>query len=250
MHFINPYTDIYIEVKDLQLKTTFPFYKEVIWTFLKYLNNQLGLFKHRVNINFVNSDQQTGTRKFGSIYEYRIKVDGSIFLTKQEEEKRDFLLDIVYEAYCGLAKEHGWNIEAIDNAYQKAKRDNKGFSFQSDYKLSRNKNYAGALLLVLDGNYLIIDCSILDKSSNSLFETRLLETDEDNFSWWRRIKEYGWYDNNRFGLKFLSGDYWIVYNIQNQQIEEINNPKKQSIKEVEKFIKEIKPLRTTKIKAH
>lgn len=250
MNFINPYTAIYTEAKGHQFYSAFPFYREVIWNFLKHLNNKLGLFKHRVNIMFVDSDQESGTATFDSIYDYRITLDEGYFLTKTEEEKRDILLDVVYEAFSALAKEHGWDREVIDQAYQKAKEDNSGFNFLSAYKSSRDKNHTGALAFELEERDLYIYCAVQNKLGESLPRIKLLETDEDNFSWYRRIKEYGWYDNNRFGLKFLNGDYWIVCDIQNQRIEEIINLKKHSMREIESYKREIKSLRTTPAKKH
>jgi hypothetical protein len=250
MNFINPYTSIYVETKELQFYAAFPFYREVIWTFLKHVNNKLGLFKHRVNITFVDSNQQSGTESYASIYNYKTKLEEGDFLTKTEEERRDILLNIVYRAFSVLAKEHGWNGEIIDRAYQKSKDENGIFGFQSAIKSSRSRNYTGALLFILEDRNLIIHCAIQDKSNNSFFKAKLLETDEDNFSWKRWIKEYGWYDNNRFGLKFLNGDYWIVYDIQNQTVEELINPNKNSIKEIENCKRELKSLPTIRSKNH
>ena len=250
MHFINPYISFYTEAKGFQFYSAFPFCKEVAWTFLKHLGNKLGLFRHRVNITFVDSAIQTGTRRFGSIYDYRIKVDEPLLLTRTEEERRDLLLNIIYEAFCALANEYAWDLKAIDQAYQKAKNENRGFNFLSAYKSSRDRNHTGALAFELVESNLKIYCTVQDKTSNSLLRFKLIETDEDNFSWSRRIKEYGWYDNNRFGLKFLNGDYWIVYDVLNQKTGEIICPKKHSMKEVESFKRELEPLRTTTAKKH
>ena len=44
---------------------------------------------------------------------------------------------------------------------------------------------------------------------------KTLFTDEDTLAWKERIKEFGWNESQRFGLKFLSGDLWILTNVDN-----------------------------------
>jgi hypothetical protein len=54
------------------------------------------------------------------------------------------------------------------------------------------------------------------------------------------FKEFGWLDNKRFGLKFLTGDLWIVFNIENGQVEVVRRPKKFDLKKIEDYLTELK----------
>ncbi|WP_207432874.1 hypothetical protein [Sabulibacter ruber] len=236
MNFINPYTSIYFCQEELRTAYNIPFYKEVIWVFLKCLDNRLKLFKHRVNIHISDREELLKTRRFGSIYEYFVRIDQNTFTQLDEPTKRSVLLDVVHRAFLELADCHGWDKEAINSAYEHAKREGLYFYSQTKSKTNRSKSLTASLHFELTGNTLTFSSHITDLRNGSVQKVFLLKTDEDHFSWWRRIKDFGWYDNQRFGLKLLNGELWIVNNTASGEIEEIINQNKKEIKEINQML--------------
>lgn len=239
MNFVNPYIAIYFRPDTLRVNNNISFYKELSWTFLKNIENRLKLFQHRVNIVIVDSEPLKKTMKFGSIYEYNIKLEKP-FNAIPEIEKRKKLLDIIYEAFKLLGAENNWDLNVIEDAYLKSFNQIDKFEYLTENKLNRNKEFYGQLRLTLQGNVLTfhVEVNHLTKNITELF--RLFEASEDNLSWNRMFKEFGWLDNVRFGLKFLAGDLWIVINVENGQVEEFKRPKKFDLKKIEDYLTELK----------
>jgi hypothetical protein len=60
INFINPLLEIYCRPEELRSKLSISFYREILWIFLKHLDNRLKMFQHRINIVFVDSDSLAG----------------------------------------------------------------------------------------------------------------------------------------------------------------------------------------------
>ncbi|WP_276371476.1 hypothetical protein [Chryseolinea sp. H1M3-3] len=236
MNFINPYVTIYADDKAIN---QLPFCTEVIWTFLKNIDNRLKLFQHRLNIYISESEEPKRISKFGSIYEYRTKL-ARPFHGISEFEKRNELLNLIFEAFDAVGREHKWAISVVRDAYSKSITQLGTFEYLTESKLNRRKKLSGQLKLNLNGRTLIFNAEINHMDNNFRKSYELLLTDEYNFSWNRMFREFGWYDNQRFGLKFLSGDLWIVINTEDGQFEEILNPKKFDLKKIEKYLLDLK----------
>jgi len=239
MNFINPYTEIYFRPQSLKTENHLPFYKEVIWIFLKNLDNKLKLFQHRLNIVFTDTEESRKTMKFGSIYEYRQRIEKP-FNEIQESEKRRKLLEIVYQAFVQIGTENNWDLDVIENAYLKSINEIGVFEYFTDNKISKNKQLSGQIKMDLKGNSLTFFALINEINSDTTRHFKLLETSEDNLSWHRMFKEFGWLDNQKFGLKLLSGELWIVLNFENGEVEEIKRPKKLELKKIEDVLNDLK----------
>lgn len=238
MNFINPYTEIYFRPQSLKTENYLPFYKEVIWIFLKNLDNRLKLFQHRLNIVFTDTEDSKKITKFGSIYEYRQRIEKP-FNEIEEQEKRRKLLEIIYRAFIEVGTENKWDLSVIENAYLKSINEIGVFEYFSENKTSKNKKLSGQIKMVLKGNSLTFYALINEISSDSTRLFKLLETSEDNLSWHRMFKEFGWFDNQKFGLKLLSGELWIVLNFENGEVEEIKRPKKLELKKIEDVLNDL-----------
>lgn len=240
MNFINPYTTIYFDSVELRMLTNIPFYKEIIWLFLKHLDNRLKLFRHRVNIHFTNTDQTIKTRQFGSIYDYYTKVDKEAFKTLDDLSRRKLLLNIIYQAFKELAECYDWDRSVIDLAYVSSLNEDLHFNFETASKKNRKKFYTASIQFTLVGNTLVFYSLITNTETKEIKKVKLLETNEDYFSWEKRFKEYGWYDNERFGLKLLSGELWIVAHCITGEIQEIIRPNKKTSKEIHNLLARLK----------
>lgn len=239
LRFINPYVSFYFESESLKFRNPIPFEKEVAWTFLKNLDSRLKLFKHRLNIVFVDSVPYSETRQFGSIYEFR-KFLEQPFEEQEESANRIRLLEIIYEAFMNLGKENSWDLDAVDDSYAKSKGQIERFEHSTESKKSQDRKYSGRLLFSLKGNLLTFKAEVTKLVSNERIEYVLLETDEDNLSWSRMFNHFGWMDNSRFGFKFLGGDLWVVFNIETLEIEEVKKPKKFNPVELENYLLQLK----------
>ena len=239
MNFINPYIEIYYRPESLKERFDISFYKEILWLFLKNLDNRLKMYKHRVNIVFVDSESLTGSFRFGSIYENRVFINITDFEKQNEYNKRKTLLEIVYNTFIELANVNGWDKDIIKDAYKKSMKDNYQFSYQTDFKTNRNKEARGNIKLSLTENAVTLTAKVEKTNSDEKIESDLLIIGEHIISWHRLIREFGWYDNSRFGLKFLSGQLWILVNLENMQTETIINPKKRLRSDIELFLNEL-----------
>jgi len=239
MNFVNPYIEIYFRPETLRTRNNIPFYKEVSWTFLKNVGNRLKLFQHRLNIVITDTEPLKKTMKFGSIYEYSLKLDKS-FNEIADSEKRRKLLDLIYDAFKLVGVENNWDISVIEDAYIKSLNQIDKFEYLTEIKLNRNKQLSGQIKLTLEGNVLTFHVEVCHINKNTKEIFKLFELSEDNFSWNRMIKEFGWLDNVRFGLKLLSGDLWIMINVENGQVEEFKRPKKFDLKKIEDYLTELK----------
>jgi len=239
MNFINPYIEIYFRPDILRTKNSIPFYKEVSWTFLKNIDKRLKLFQHRLNIVIVDTEPLQKTMKFGSVYEYYLKLDRP-FNDIIDVEKRKMLLDIIYSAFKKLGTENNWDLNVIEDAYLKSLNQIDKFEYSTETKLSKDKQLKGQLKLTLKENVLTFHVEVIHLTNSSKEIFKLFDTSEDNLSWDRMFKEFGWLDNKRFGLKFLTGDLWIVINIENGQVEVARRPKKFDLKKVEDYLTELK----------
>ena len=239
INFLNPYPSIYFNPKELSSTLAIPFNREIFWLFLKHLDNRLKMFNHRVNIVLTDKDDIPTNQKFASTYEHTLKIDAVMFQEKDDLEKKKMLLDIIYNAFSSLAKDYNWNNEIITDAYNKALKDNYTFLYSTEYKISRNKKNKANINISLNNRIAIINTLITDVASNACKEIELLKTDEDNISWYRRVKEFGWLNKTRFGLKFMDGELWMVINIENNEREIIITPKKRSKEKIETVLKEL-----------
>lgn len=239
MNFVNPYISVYYNPESLHAENKIPFYKEVCWVFLKNLDNRLKLFKHRLNIEIVDTVPLRTTMKFGSIYGYILKLDKPFNKIIESEKRRKFL-DIVYEAFMAIGVENNWDLDVIEDTYKKSLTQIDRFEYLTEGKLNRTKKNFGQIELTLNGNCLTVHAVIHQISTNQKEKIKLIDTDEGNLSWSRMFKEFGWLDNTKFGLKFLSGDLWIVLNIENGQIEEFKRPKSYDLKKIEDYLENFK----------
>ena len=235
MNFINPYIEFYFADDEIKSDNNIKFHKEVSWTFLKNINNRLKLNRHRLNIEFVNEKPLHETIKFGSIFIYQLKLEKP-FNEIIESEKRRKLLDIIYTAFLKLGVVNNWDLEIIEDAYLKSLEEIDHFEYSTEIKLQKNKQYYGQLKLTLVKNKLTFNAEIIDLTNHSNKIYKLLETNEDNLSWNKMFKDVGWLDNDRFGLKFLNGDLWIVVNMVTEQVEELIRPKKFDLKKIEELL--------------
>ena len=107
MNFTNPLISFYTEDKKLNESLRYPFLTEISWIFLMHLNNRLGMFKHRLNIYLTYESPSKRTLKLGSIFEYKATIKDNIDALDINSRKK--VLEIIYEAFIGLAKEFGWD---------------------------------------------------------------------------------------------------------------------------------------------
>ena len=241
MNFLNPLPEIYFaEPLPKGVNPRPAFYKEVFWIFLKNLDNRLKLFKHRLNIEFTTAEVKKSVMKYASIYQYNVHISN---LEKLSEISRIGLLDIVYSAFKNIGTEYQWDIDVIEDAYQKSLNEiNAPVEYTTNQKINKIRKSKAHLLLTLKAYTLTFNACI--KSGNGTTETfKLLETNEGNFSWVKMFKEFGWYDNDRFGLKFLKGDLWLVINLETEKIEELINPKYHTQSQIDSFIKQLKTIK-------
>lgn len=239
MNFVNPYIEIYFNPKTLKAENNIPFYKEVSWIYLKNLDNKLRLFQHRLNIEIIDRVPLRKTMKFGSVYCYTLMLDQP-FNTLSDTDKRRKFLDIIYEAFNVVGDENNWDLDVIEEAYKKSLNQLDRFEYFTKSKLNRNKQSSGQIELTLNGNWLSIHANIDLLTTNQKKRIRLIDTGEHNLSWSRMFKEFGWYDNFKFGLKFLKGDLWIVINTENGQVEELIKPNRFDLKKIETYLDELK----------
>lgn len=239
MNFLNPFIEVYFYPEKLKAENIIPFYKEVSWIYLKNIDNRLKLFQHRLNIEIIDAVPLRKTMKFGSIYRYTLMLDQP-FNALSDVDKRRRLLDIVYEAFKVLGDENNWDLNVIEDAYQKSITQLDRFEYYTESKLNRSKQISGQIELTLNGNWLSIHAIMYYLDANQKQKIKLFESSEDNLSWGKVFKEFGWYDNVRFGLKFLKGDLWIVINTESGNAEEIIKPKKFDLKKIEKYLEELK----------
>lgn len=240
MNFLNPYIEIYIRPKELTDKIRIPFYREVLWLFSKNLENGLKMFQHRVNIILTDSEEKKKNKKFASIYEHSVKIDYEKFEVLNDNSKKEFLLEIIYNGFMELATEFSWDKEVINRSYQKSKKENYQFIYHTDFKSNRNRKDKGRIAITLKDNLVTFYSEIYNSKRNELLSAELLTTEETNFSWWRKIKEYGWFDKLNFGLKLMDGEVWIVSNKDKAEVKEVYNPKNKDIQEIENFLKKLK----------
>lgn len=239
MNFINPYLEIYFRPDSFREQNNISFYKEVCWTFLKNIDNRLKLFQHRINIVISDIEPTKKTMRFGSIYECSWKLSQP-FNDFPEIKKREKLLCLIYESFKLLGDEYNWDLNVIDDAYLKSTNQIENFEFRTENKLNRNKQLLGQIKFLLEKNTVTFFVEINEVSQKSNDVVKLFETSEDNLSWNRMFKEFGWFDNARFGLKFLNGELWIVLNIENGKVEELKRPKKFEIKKIDSYLEILK----------
>ncbi len=239
MNIINPYTEIYFRPESLKTENHLPFYKEVIWTFLKNLDNKLKLFQHRLNIVFIDTEDTKRTMKFGSIFEYRLRLERP-FNKIEESEKRRQLLKIIYQAFIQVGTENKWDLNVIENAYLRSINEIGAFEYLTDDRINKTKQLSGQIKMELRENLLTFYIVFKEIKNDTVKLCKLLETGEDNLSWRRMFKEFGWLDNQRFGLKFLTGDLWLIVNFETGQVEEFKRPKKFDLKKIEDYLFELK----------
>lgn len=244
MNFLNPYISIYFKPDKLYLENSLSFEREVYWTFLKNLDSRLGLRRHRLNLVFTNNVDTEQVSKIDSIYTYNKLLTESL-KTGTEQEQRLKLLDIIYEAFIAVSKKFSWDLAVIQDAYLKSISEINHFEYVSKWKANRIKTFNGRIKLDLQKRLLTISVIIVDKVNSTTKQFTLLKTDEDNFSWNKHIKEFGWYDNNKFGLKFLSGEYWIFVDLEKDELVEFKNLKTTTEKQFTNFLRELKSLPPT-----
>lgn len=237
MNFINPYITIYFEPKTLIELYKLPFEKEVIWIFLKNLNNRLKLSRYcRVNIYITNVEVLKPINKCGTVYEYTFHLIKPFETTSAGRLE---FLEVLYEAFKNIGIQYNWDLEILKDTYIKSKLEVNKFEYFSENKFNRKKNLMGNIFFTLNGNMLEVHAGIKNNSENSINNISLFVTDEDNQSWFGLIREFGWYDNLRFGLKFLNGDLWIVVNSETLEIEKLIQPKKNGLNKIEEFLEQL-----------
>ncbi len=240
MNFLNPLITIYFRHEKLQEKLAIPFHKEILWLFSKNLNNGLKLFQSRVNIIFVDSKTDVGIKKIASIYEYHLFENIEIFKELDEDGQKRRLLELIFQAFMELASKFNWNKSVIKTAFEKSLEEHCRFVYYTDYKLNQNKKDKARIAITLDKNIVTFYSEIYDAELQDLSSTELLSTGQENFSWKGKIRDYGWLNKSKFGLKLMKGELWIVTDKNNSTIEEIINPKKYKIGDIADFLAELR----------
>jgi len=239
VNFVNPYIEVYFNPEKLKAENKIPFYKEVCWIYLKNIDNRLKLFRHRINIELIDFVPVSKTMQFGSVYKYTLMPDQPFNALGSADKRRKFL-DVVYEAFKELGKENNWDLIVLEDAYQKSIPQLDKFEYYTESKLNRSKQISGQLELTLDGNWLSFHAIFCYLETNQKQKIKLFDSSEDNLSWGRMFKEYGWYDHVRFGLQFLKGDLWIVINTESGNVEEIIRPNWFDLQKIEAYLEELK----------
>ena len=240
MNFLNPYLEIYLRYPNEDQDELIPFYREVLWLFSKNLNNRLRMFQNRVNIEIEDIRESPRNFKFEGIYAYQTSIDIDKFKELDEQSKRKELLDLVNESLTSLANEFGWHIEAIKDAYEKSIEENYQFVYHSDFKLNRSRKLKGRIRINLDKRLTTFTSEIIDLETSSLSEIELLQTEQGNFAWWRSIRDYGWMDNQNFGLKLMKGELWLTVNTSTLDLTETFKPKKRDNQQLKNFLEQLR----------
>jgi len=238
----NPYLTIYYpDLKNEELS----FDREIGWIFLKNLDNRLGLRQHRVNITIEDSNSVNYNRRFfKSIFEHFIGIDWKEFQSKDMQDKKIQLLKIIYNGFLSLAEEFDWDKEIIIDTYSKSLNDNYLFNYKTEPKMNRQKKIESYIKLDIHGSIAKISAIAMNKITNETTIKELLITDEDNLSWWREIREYGWLDNSHFGLKLKKGEIWLTLNVETKEIKNIFKPKNKTLEQLETFMTELQTIRS------
>jgi len=240
MNFLNPYIEIYLRKPGANQHELISFYREVLWLFSKNLNNRLRMYQHRVNILIEDGYEIPRNFRFGSIYEYRTTIDIETFRHLDNISQRKEILEIVYKGFVSLAKEYNWDLDAINEAYKHSIEENFEFIYYTDFKLSSNKKYKGRIRINLEERLATFTSELISLENEELLSTVLLKTDEGNFSWWKYLREFGWMDQDNFGLKIMKGEIWITANTTTNKVIETFQPKKSTINLLVGFLEELK----------
>ncbi|MES2629922.1 MAG: hypothetical protein V4616_13230 [Bacteroidota bacterium] len=242
MNFFNPYLSYYFDDPELRGKYPLPYATEVIWIFLKQLNNGLKLNECRINIHFTEKPEHGKTLKLNTIYEFYFQLTPGRF-TGDELADRLVFLEMIEESLVALATVNHWNSTAIKTAVKRSRKEIGRFDFVSGLRTSPDKSRTGRLRLKLSGEQLQIRTIIAD--SGRTVETNLLLTHEKQFSWYRNVKDFGWFDELHFGLKFLRGDLWIAVNVLTGQVQEIRKPRPRKSALMDRLISDLRQLNGT-----
>ena len=240
MNFLNPLITIYFRPQELQEKLSISFYREILWLFSKNLQNGLKLFQSRVNIIIVDSESDIGVKKVGSVYEYHHFESVEEFQELDEDGRKKRVLEIVFQAFMELASKFDWNKDVIKTAFDKSLQEGCRFIYRTDYKLNRNKKDKARIAITLNKNLVTFYSEIHNEELQELTSLELLSTMQENFSWKGKIRDYGWLNKTRFGLKLMKGELWIVSDKDNSKLEEIMNPKKYKMADIVDFLVELK----------
>ncbi len=237
MNFFNPYLTYYFDNPELKEKYPLPFATEVIWIFLKNLNNGLKLEECRINFHFTEKDEHGKTLKLNKVYEYYYQINPGLFIGDELSNRKKFL-QIIEDAISALGKVNNWDTSLVNKAIKRSQKEILHFNFISGIRTSPNKLHTGQLRLSVQEEKLQVQALI--KSSSSSKEFNLLLTHEKQFSWYRNIKDFGWYDDDHFGLKFMNADLWIVVNIHNGVVNEVMKHRPVKRKKMERLLVELK----------
>ncbi len=219
-----------------------PFSTEVAWIFLKNLDNKLPKEVQRVNILFTTEREHQKTLKLGKVYEYYHSLNTSIPESTDTSASRQHFLEILSTAFSMLGNEFGWDLEAIHLAISRTEKQLQGFEYVSGYRTNSNKEFTARLKLTLSQQKLLVKAVVTGVEDNLSKEYNLLICNEKHFSWHQSIKEFGWYDEQHFGLKFFQGDLWIVVNIHSGHVQEIMKDRPRKRKKMELFLRDLKSL--------
>tara|TARA_B100001245_G_C22882651_1_gene424575 strand:- start:686 stop:1420 length:735 start_codon:yes stop_codon:yes gene_type:complete len=239
MNFLNPYLELYCKSPELEEIGIESFYREILWLFLKNLDNRLKMFQHRVNININNASNTTYNQQFGSIYSHNTSINLDSFKTKEEIKQREELLNLVFKSFNSLAEEFNWDKDVIYDAYKKSIRDKYQFAYFTEYKSSRDKIHQGRIRINLENRTCIFTSEVINTSTGILKTKTLLETEQGNFAWWRMIKEFGWLNSNMFGLKLMKGAIWLTTDKSSEKFEQIINQEIINQDKIDEFLKEL-----------
>ncbi|MEM7368949.1 MAG: hypothetical protein AAF587_10160 [Bacteroidota bacterium] len=240
MNFIHPYVEIYTEPKELKKELGIGFYREVIWLFLKHLDNGLKLYQHRVNVRIHAEESAAETAQFASIFEYRLGVDVDAFKKKTEAQKRRALLELLRDAFVTLGEKYAWDLERIHHAYELSVKEEFQFAYQSPAKRSRNRKYLGCILIELNEGIATFSAEFRSLNGAWVKKTELLQTDEGNGSWHRYFRKFGWINNAQFGLTLLHGQLRIITSIHHNEVEYLIEPGDMNRADIQEFLDELR----------
>lgn len=239
MNFLNPYFSIYFDDPVHKKQYPLPYVTELSWIFLRNLENSLPEEVQRVNILLTTEREHGRTLKLNKVYEYYHSLNILDIESQDTIENRLKFLSIMSTAFLKLGKEFGWDLKAIKLAVKRTEKQPSGFEYISGYRTSSSKQFTGRLRLNLNVDKLLIRTIITNLTDNSDKEFNLLICNEKHFSWNQSVREFGWYDEQHFGLKFHKGDIWILVNIENGTINHLIKPRPRKQKNYEKFLEEL-----------
>ncbi|WP_126546856.1 hypothetical protein [Hymenobacter amundsenii] len=153
----------------------------------------------KICVSFSENEYIRKPHYFGSICSYGINIDANRYLSLTENQRNEYILNLLHTATIDLAVVYGWDASLFEDAYEYIIKSKFIFKKQYPSKKSRDRKHSACIVLEKTETHASLRVLV-----NGVKKVDRIILEKNNWYWWDSsyaiAKQCKWLNNESFGI--------------------------------------------------